>query len=81
MTTKVQKWGNSLAVRISSSAAKRLGLKAGSKVQTRASFRELIIEPVGTRRMETLEELVAQITPENRYEKIDWGPRRGNEIW
>lgn len=70
-----------MAVRIPSRSAKRLGLKAGSRVTTKDSFRGLIIEPVGTRRVETLEELVAQITPENRYEKIDWGPPRGNEIW
>jgi len=29
----------------------------------------------------TLEELVAQITPENRYEETDWGPPVGKEIW
>ena len=31
--------------------------------------------------LETLEELIAQITPENRYEKLDWGKPVGNEIW
>ncbi len=81
MTTKVQKWGNSLAVRISSGVAKRLGLKAGSRVLTRETAREIIIEPVRAEHEETLEELIAQITPENRYGKIDWGSRRGNEIW
>jgi antitoxin MazE len=28
----------------------------------------------------TLEELVAQITPENRHEETDWGPDVGKEI-
>ena len=28
----------------------------------------------------TLEELVAQITPKNRYEETTWGPDRGKEI-
>lgn len=81
MTTKVQKWGNSLAVRIPSRIAKRLGLKAGSRIRTRETPRELIIESVAKKHEETLEELIAKITPENRYEKIDWGPPRGNEIW
>lgn len=28
----------------------------------------------------TLKELVAQITPEKRYEETEWGPERGKEI-
>jgi antitoxin MazE len=28
-----------------------------------------------------LEELVAQVTPENRHEEIDFGPAEGNEAW
>ena len=80
MTTKVQKWGNSLAIRIPSHTAKRLGLKAGSKVRTRDALNQMIIEPVD-KKEETLEDLVAQITPENRHELIDWGPPVGKEIW
>lgn len=81
MTTKVQKWGNSLAVRIPSRVAKRLGFKAGSHVTTRESLRGLIIEPVGAHRAETLDDLLSQIDPNNLPEKIDWGPPVGNEIW
>ena len=29
----------------------------------------------------TLESLVKQITPENRYDETDWGPPVGKEIW
>jgi antitoxin MazE len=32
-------------------------------------------------RIPTLEELVAQIAPENRHGEIDWGPAVGKEIW
>jgi antitoxin component of MazEF toxin-antitoxin module len=32
-------------------------------------------------RIPTLEELVAQITAENRHGEIDWGPAVGKEIW
>jgi antitoxin component of MazEF toxin-antitoxin module len=31
-------------------------------------------------RIPTLEELVALITPDNRYGETDWGPDRGKEI-
>jgi hypothetical protein len=36
-------------------------------------------EPLSTPPL-TLEELVAQITDENRHEEIDWGPPVGREI-
>jgi antitoxin MazE len=29
----------------------------------------------------TLEELVAQITEENRHDEIDWGEPQGEEAW
>jgi len=32
-------------------------------------------------KLETLEELVKQITPENQHDLIDWGEPRGAEIW
>jgi antitoxin component of MazEF toxin-antitoxin module len=31
-------------------------------------------------RIPTLKELVARITPQNRYGETDWGPDRGKEI-
>ena len=29
----------------------------------------------------TLDDLIANITPENRHAAIDWGPPVGKEIW
>jgi antitoxin component of MazEF toxin-antitoxin module len=37
------------------------------------------LQPIGEQ--PTLEELVAQITPENRYRETDWGPDRGKELF
>ncbi|MEK7208188.1 MAG: AbrB/MazE/SpoVT family DNA-binding domain-containing protein [Patescibacteria group bacterium] len=80
MTTKVQKWGNSLAVRLPRHITRSMSFRAGTPVSIKRERRRIVIVPkIG--REPTLEELVAQITPANRYEKIDWGPRRGNEIW
>ncbi|MDO8594012.1 MAG: AbrB/MazE/SpoVT family DNA-binding domain-containing protein [bacterium] len=80
MNTKVQKWGNSLAVRLPKNVARAALFKAGTPVIVKHERRGVFIESKSEHEP-TLEELVAQITPENRYEKIDWGPRRGNEIW
>jgi len=37
------------------------------------------IELRRSQKIPTLEELVAQITPENRYEEVSTGPARGKE--
>ena len=29
----------------------------------------------------TLEELLEQVTPENRHDEIDWGEPQGKEVW
>ena len=80
MNTKVQKWGNSLAVRFPKHLARALAFKAGTPVSLKQERRGVMITSKNVPEP-TLEELIAQITPENRYEKIDWGRRRGNEIW
>ena len=80
MRTKVQKWGDSLAVRIPKTLAEEAGLEAGSEVEIRVENGCLKIYPPGAPRY-TLEELVAQITPENRHEERDIGPPVGKEVW
>jgi antitoxin component of MazEF toxin-antitoxin module len=41
---------------------------------------KVLSESTSSQRPVTLEELVLQITPENRYREIDWGPDVGKEI-
>lgn len=81
MVTKVQKWGNSLAFRIPIRTAKRLGLKAGSRIKTSETFRQLIIEPVSRKREATLDDLLSRITPDTIHPETDWGKPVGKEIW
>lgn len=80
MLTKVQKWGNSLALRIPKALAEEVGLESGSTVELIAENGHLHVISVKRLRY-TLEELVAQITPENRHGEIDIGPAVGNEVW
>ncbi|HJY64754.1 MAG TPA: AbrB/MazE/SpoVT family DNA-binding domain-containing protein [Ignavibacteria bacterium] len=82
MTTKIQKWGNSLAVRIPKSYAKEINLKEGIQIDLRLDENKIIISPKKKKRKNkyTLEELVSKITPENRYGEIDFGPPVGKEI-
>lgn len=80
MVTKVQKWGNSLAVRIPKALAEELEAESGVEVDLQVEGGRLIVTPV-RRPGYSLEELVAGITPENRHDEVDWGPPRGREAW
>ena len=80
MNTKIARWGNSLAVRLPSRALKELDLKEGALVELSAKDGKLILEPRHARDPE-LDELIAAITPKNRYPETNWGKARGREVW
>ena len=81
MSTKVQKWGNSLAVRIPDDVVEEAGFVPGKEVTVKNVRNTVVIAPARAKRRPTLEELVARITPENRHEAVDWGAPMGREIW
>ncbi len=80
METKIQKWGNSLGIRLPKSVTESQLLSAGSSVKISSVDNKIIIEKQVKRKM-TLKERVDLITSENRHDEIDWGKPRGNEIW
>ncbi len=80
MKQHVRKWGNSDAVRIPASLLAAAGLKIGDPVYLRAELGRIIIEREATD-SETLDDLLAGITPENIHPEIDCGPPVGKEIW
>ena len=77
METVVQKWGNSLGIRIPSVYAKEFNLKNGSTVEIREENGVIIIVP----RKQELEDLLSGVTPENLHEPIDTGAPAGTEEW
>ena len=79
MIAKVQKWGNSLAVRIPSGLAKEAHIREGSKIQISSKEGKIVIEQE-RKHAYTLDELLAGITEENKHEEIDFGPPVGNEF-
>ena len=79
MNTQVGKWGNSLAVRIPGIYAKELHLEEGAELEVTRVDGGLLLRP---RKHEyTLEELLAQIKPENLHGETDWGSPVGGEAW
>jgi antitoxin MazE len=81
MTTTIQKWGNSLAVRLSKEVAESFSLNEGSVVSVFAKDKEIIIKPAQKTQKYTLDELVKKITPENKHTLVDLGSPKGKEIW
>jgi antitoxin MazE len=79
MITKVQKWGNSLGVRIPKAVAKDAEIREGASVDLRMEDGRVVIVPV--KKTYTLEELVSRITAKNRHPETDWGPPVGREVW
>ena len=69
--------GNSLAVRIPKAVAEDAHMQEGDTIVIEASPDHIELRRAKT--IPTLEELVAKITPENRYQETDWGPARGKE--
>ncbi len=84
MTTKVQKWGNSLAVRLPKELAKSLDLKSGTSVRffkKSNSFEVKVdIPPKKIEYTYKLEELLKGMTKKNLHPETDWGSDVGKEI-
>ena len=80
MTTTVQKWGNSLAVRIPRSVAHDTHLASGSEVDLRLRGGAILIVP--TRRTKyRLEDILKGISKRNLHGEVATGPAMGSEAW
>lgn len=77
MKTMVQKWGNSLGVRIPSVYVKEFDLKSGSSVEITRNNGKIVIIP----KRNTLEELLSGVTDENVQRYVDTGSSVGKEEW
>lgn len=80
MRTRIQKWGNSLALRIPKPFAVEMGLEKDGEMELSVEQGRLVIEPPSFPSY-TLEELLAEVRPSNLHDEIDWGPPVGKEIW
>jgi antitoxin MazE len=78
--SKVQKWGNSLAVRLPKAFADELGIDQGTAVELSIDQDRLLVIPK-TKKAKALARLVAKVTPENMHGEVDTGARVGRETW
>ena len=80
MKTRIQKWGNSLALRIPKSFAQDVGLDRDVPVDLSVEDGKLIVVPITESPM-TLERLLEQITEDNIHHEVDTGLAVGEEVW
>jgi len=77
---KVQRWGNSLALRIPKAFAEEMGLTAGSSVDMSLVGGGLLVEPAPEHPL-GLEDLLEGVTQANLHAAVDSGPAQGAEAW
>jgi antitoxin MazE len=80
MQTKIQRWGNSLGLRIPRSFAEDAGVKAGSPVDISVRDGDLVVR-AAKRRTYRLSELLAKVTIKNLHSEVDTGEPIGREVW
>ena len=80
MKTRVQKWGNSLALRIPKSFADEVGLQKETPVEVSLADGKIVVTPVIKSKL-TLQQLLSKVTKENLHHEVDTGSAVGNETW
>lgn len=80
MTTTIQKWGNSLAIRIPRAMARDVALKNGSLVNLAARDGKIIVEPSASPKY-NLDDLLRGVSKKNVHASVDTGAAVGREVW
>jgi len=77
---RIQKWGNSLALRIPKSFAAHSNIEQGSVVDLSLDNGRMIVEAAKEQEY-SLEELLARVTKKNLHSEVDFGAPVGKEVW
>ena len=80
MKTMIQRWGNSLALRIPKAFAEEISVREGDEVEMNITRGRLVVAPRPPRDYR-LADLVAKIRPGNLHREITTDAPRGKEAW
>jgi antitoxin MazE len=78
MSAKIQKWGNSLGIRIPKTIIDKTNLSEDSEVEIETKDGAIIIFP--TKKKESLSSLLSKITKKNIH-SAEEDEVEGNEVW
>jgi antitoxin MazE len=79
MKATVQKWGNSLAIRIPKNITNDTNVTEGSSIDIMVENGNIVLSP--SKKEYSLKELLKNITNENIHSEISTGDQVGGEIW
>jgi antitoxin MazE len=79
MKATIQKWGNSLAIRIPKNISKDSRVSEGSNIDIMVEKGNIVLSP--ERKEYSLKEILKKITIENIHSEISTGDQTGGEIW
>ncbi len=80
MRAKIQKWGNSLSLRIPKAFAIEAAMEEGSTVDISVDDGKIVVTPVRARTFQ-LQDLLSEVTRDNLHDEIDMGAPQGRESW
>lgn len=81
METTIQKWGNSLAVRLPKQLARKLKLNEGSAVFIAEDAKHRIVIKRTPKGKASLASLISRIHRSNLHSEVEWNVPRGKEAW
>lgn len=79
MITKIQKWGNSMGLRIPKTFMNQMKLQEGTQVDLLLKNDRIEIVPL--KKKYNLKDLLKNVTEENLHSEWDSGSIQGEEIW
>lgn len=80
MRSKVQRWGNSLAIRIPKVLAMEIGLEEQGDVDISVVDTQIVVS-LAAPSPYTLAGLLAGVTKDNLHAEVSTGSATGNEAW
>lgn len=80
MRVRVQKWGNSLALRIPKPFAEETEVREGSVLDLSVTRGKLVASPIGEAKF-TLKQLLRRVSRDNLHSEIEFGAAVGREAW
>lgn len=80
MKTKIQKWGNSLAIRIPKTFASEASVEYNADVDVTVENGKIVITPIHEPEYD-LNDFLAKIDDNNTHKEVDFGKPEGNEAW
>ena len=79
MQVALQKWGNSLALRIPAGFARQIKLRQGDPLRLSLSENKLTIQ--AAKPLYRAADLIRNIKTNQMQHETDWGNSRGTEVW